>query len=120
MTQPDKKYEQPDWVIALKETGAEVFDMTGLPTPANEDWKYSSLRPYERVGFAHTDAAPQVSVADLPAKKLTKRIVFINGIYNPEHSDDISGLKTISLAEYISNNGTDTVSYTHLTLPTKA
>ncbi|TVQ84677.1 MAG: Fe-S cluster assembly protein SufD [Micavibrio sp.] len=42
----------PDWVTALRETAAESFAVTGLPTPAWEDWKYTALRALDNMDFA--------------------------------------------------------------------
>ena len=90
-----------DWLVALKETGKEVFETTGLPTPAVEDWKYSSLRPYDRMGFEVTYVQPQVDGSDLPERLLPQRLVFVNGMFHVDLSDDIEGLKTVNLAKYL-------------------
>ena len=90
-----------DWLNALRETGKEVFDKTGLPTPAVEDWKYSSLRPYEKQGFQITLIQPKLGQAELPERLLPQRIVFVNGRYSERHSDDIEGLDAMSIAEYL-------------------
>ena len=53
----------------------------GLPGPRTESWKYTSLRAFERRGFAPVEAAPAIDalqLADIP----TPRIVFVNGRYD--------------------------------------
>ena len=97
----DGASDQP-WVQALRETGAEVFNETGLPTPAWEDWKYTSLRAFADQGFRHLSSASSiVDVADLPQKFVSKslRIVFVNGRFQQALSDDIDGIEFYSLAK---------------------
>ncbi len=100
---PETRHENPDWLDALRETGAEVFAATGLPTPANEDWKYSSLRKYEKEGFQISDIIGEIDTNDLPKKLLDKRIVFVNGFFQPRLSDQVEGLKAVSLLDWLSN-----------------
>lgn len=102
--QPETKHENPDWLDALIETGAEVFETVGLPTPANEDWKYSSLRKYEKEAFQSVDIIPEISPGDLPEKQLDTRIVFINGVYQPQLSDRIDGLEMVNLEAWLKSN----------------
>lgn len=42
----------PDWVQALRATASDSFEATGLPTPAWEDWKYTSLRALDQTVFS--------------------------------------------------------------------
>lgn len=102
--QPETKHENPDWLEALIETGAEVFETVGLPTPANEDWKYSSLRKYEKEGFQPVAIIPEIGLGDLPEKQLDTRIVFINGVYQPQLSDRIQGLEMVNLEAWLESN----------------
>lgn len=103
-----KEQNNPDWLDALRETGAEVFEKTGLPTPAWEDWKYSNLRHFEREGFVYTNQQPDVDAADLPERLFEgNRIVFINGLYAPKLSDPVEGLDMVSLADYVESGRAD-------------
>lgn len=54
--------DAPRWVTALRETAADSFARTGLPTPAWEDWKYTPLRALEGVNFTRSR-----NLATLPA-----------------------------------------------------
>lgn len=104
MQPEENRFENPDWLDALRETGAEVFDATGLPTPANEDWKYSSLRKYEREGFEPIEIVPEININDLPEKRLDQRLVFVNGIYYPSLSDKIAGIERVNLQSWLRDN----------------
>ncbi|WP_417472539.1 Fe-S cluster assembly protein SufD [Luteimonas mephitis] len=59
----------------------------GLPGPRSEAWKYTPLRALERRTFAPVDAAvatfDPALLADIPAP----RLVFVNGVHDPAHSD---------------------------------
>jgi len=70
----------PAWIKALRETGAESFAATGLPTPAWEGWQYTNLRPLTDGTFSYSSAAV-TAVENLPAPLLADsyRIVLVNG-----------------------------------------
>lgn len=46
--------DAPRWVTALRETAADSFAQTGLPTPAWEDWKYTALRALDGMTFSRS------------------------------------------------------------------
>lgn len=71
----------PAWINALRQTGADVFGTTGLPTPAWEGWQYTNLRPMTANAFHFDAPAGDVTAADLPAPLLedSHRIVLVNG-----------------------------------------
>src|SRR5690606_39747834 len=46
--------DAPRWVSALRETAADSFAQSGLPTPAWEDWKYTSLRALDGMNFTRS------------------------------------------------------------------
>lgn len=71
----------PAWINALRQTGADVFGTTGLPTPAWEGWQYTNLRPMAADAFHFDAPAGDVTAADLPAPLLagSHRIVLVNG-----------------------------------------
>lgn len=54
--------DAPRWVSALRETAADSFAQAGLPTPAWEDWKYTSLRALDGMTFTRSR-----NLATLPA-----------------------------------------------------
>lgn len=77
----------PAWIKALRETAAESFTATALPTPAWEGWQYTNLRPVLEGDFTYnTDT---VSAKNLPAPLLADsyRIVLVNGQLQTALSD---------------------------------
>ncbi|WP_035691624.1 Fe-S cluster assembly protein SufD [Azospirillum halopraeferens] len=72
-------------VRELRRDGRERFAALGVPTVRQEAWKYTSLRPLEKVAFepataaaaagTHIDVLPTVR----PAGQTGPRLVFVNG-----------------------------------------
>ena len=79
------------WLSELRETALERFSAGGLPTPRQESWKYTNLRPLEKVGFG-ADGAPRACISIdrapslLPAASDSHRLVFVDG----HHRADLS------------------------------
>lgn len=76
---------------ALREAGISAFGSHGLPTPRSESWKYTNLRPLEKIAFqaagrnaVSVDRLPSL----LPAGAAEHRLVFVNGSYR----NDLSSL----------------------------
>ena len=65
--------------------GAVLRD--GLPGPRSEAWKYTPLRALERRSFARADATVASFDAALVAAIPAPRLVFVNGVHDPAHSD---------------------------------
>jgi Fe-S cluster assembly protein SufD len=79
------------WLSRLRESALESFSASGLPTQRREAWKYTSLRPLEKVGFG-TTGAPRACISIdrapslLPAASDHHRLVFVDG----HHRADLS------------------------------
>ncbi len=98
------------WLAALREAGAERFAALGLPTRRIESWKYTNLRPLEKITFAppngeavSVDRLPSL----LPAGAGEHRLVFVNGRFRA----DLSALGNLpaqvrlgSLAEHLEHH----------------
>ena len=76
------------WLSGLRSQGLEQALSLGLPTPRVEDWKYTNLRPLEKLGFVpaaedsgevQVDRIPSL----LPSGETTHRLVFVNGRLRP-------------------------------------
>ncbi len=84
------------WLSQLRETALQRFSVSGLPTPRSESWKYTSLRPIEKVGFG-ASGAPRACISIdrapslLPAAADSHRLVFVDGHYRA----DLSTLSTL-------------------------
>jgi len=71
------------WLRELREDGIARFAALGLPGPSVEAWKYTRLRPLERIAFTPAGAAAQVDLEKLPAllphTGVGHRVIFVNG-----------------------------------------
>ena len=78
------------WLTELRESGINQFRRQGLPTPRTEAWKYTNLRPLQKVAFA---AAPDAAAARpagldkapslLPSGEHVRRLVLTEGRFDP-------------------------------------
>ena len=79
------------WVERVRREALERFCDQGFPTPRDEDWKYTNVRPIERRAFSldpkggagEAGAAPGRRVAEL---ETATRLVFVNGRLAGAHS----------------------------------
>jgi len=79
------------WLSRLRETAFADYAAKGLPTPRAESWKYTSLRPLEKVAFGATGAPRACISIDrapslLPAATDSHRLVFVDGHYRADLS----------------------------------
>lgn len=80
--------DQPGWLGELRAAGYQRFATLGLPTQKQEAWKYTSLRPLERMAGVAQLALPIPDPGALPPPLLTEdmpswRLVFVNGQVQP-------------------------------------
>ena len=93
------------WLAELRRAGLARFAEQGLPGPREESWKYTNLRPLQRIDFA-PEAEASVNVDRLPSLlpvgSAGHRLVFVNGCFRPDLSDTTDlpeGVQVGSLAE---------------------
>lgn len=82
---------EPSWVERLREGAFGRFEELGFPTTDEEDWKYTNVAPLARKAFrpAALEQVKLESAAVEPfvsAEARRSRLVFVNGVYSPEHS----------------------------------
>ena len=72
------------WLMQLRQEGLARFNDLGMPTPRNESWKFTNLRPLHKVAFEpapvsaspiNIDRAPSL----LPDDMVYHRLVFAEG-----------------------------------------
>jgi Fe-S cluster assembly protein SufD len=80
------------WVRRVRDSGLARFREVGFPTPRDEDWKYTSVRPIAKQPFApalngHNGIDPS-QLEILKKNSLDSyRCVFVNGHFAPSLSD---------------------------------
>ena len=86
----------PQWLTDIRQQSKNWLSRLSVPTRKDEDWRFidlSSLTATEFVTVQNITAQHIIGVlgeAPLPATK-NSRLVYVNGIYNPQLSD-VSGL----------------------------
>lgn len=77
------------WLQDFRSQGLERFSKLGLPSRKDEAWKYTNLRPLEKVAFTPA-VDEEISVERLPsllpAGASEDRLVFLNGRLRPDLS----------------------------------
>lgn len=77
------------WLRELRAAGLDRFAKLGLPTPRQEAWKFTSLRPLEKVGFAPAAESAPVSIDRIPSVLPggpAHRMVFVDGRFRADLS----------------------------------
>ncbi|HWS86982.1 MAG TPA: Fe-S cluster assembly protein SufD [Pyrinomonadaceae bacterium] len=81
---------EPGWVARLREGAFERFEETGFPTTDEEEWKYTNVAPIARKSFSTATAKVELESGAVEtfvsAEAGRSRLVFVNGVYSPEHS----------------------------------
>ncbi len=98
------------WLCALREGAIAAFAADGLPAPRTESWKYTNLRPLEKLDFALL-ANENISIDKLPTLLPHgaggHRLVFVNGTFRAELSvlEELpDGVSVGSMADMLSHN----------------
>ena len=106
------------WVERVRREALDRFCERGFPTPRDEDWKYTSVRPIERRAFRLPPssgeggelerAGPIAAGPRLAGLERTATLVFLNGRLAPAHSvqagDLPEGARIDSLARVLESN----------------
>jgi len=99
-----------DWLSSSREQALARLGESGFPTPHDEDWKYTNIRPIEKRQFRFAEDARHKVDAETLNRYLCKDmachlLVFVDGHFSPELSGNLSnatqlpeGLKIKDLA----------------------
>ncbi|MEO8513999.1 MAG: Fe-S cluster assembly protein SufD [Ignavibacteria bacterium] len=94
----------------LRKNAIARFDEMGFPTVKHEDWKYTNVKAILEYDFTHGNniSLTKKEVEQFLIKGLAENlIVFVNGIYSPEHSyiqKQDEGIIIESLNDVLKNN----------------
>jgi Fe-S cluster assembly protein SufD len=92
--------EGPAWLRALRARALEIVEANGIPTPKNEEWKYTPLRDIADRAWEAPEPGPAVFDFELPfVVEKSLRIVLVNGRLDRNLSDfrSVPGLTITSL-----------------------
>jgi Fe-S cluster assembly protein SufD len=88
----------------LNELRAHAVDRVGaltVPTTRDEDWRFTDISPLTKLSFQPAQGAAQLAPAALEQWALPEaaaRLVFVDGVYAPQHSYNRAGLTVENLA----------------------
>ncbi|MCG8671137.1 MAG: Fe-S cluster assembly protein SufD [Pseudomonadales bacterium] len=93
-----------DWLSNARQQGNALLEKAAWPTRKTEAWKYTSLYPLTEKNYLQgsadnsltADDISEFQIADLDAYKL----VFINGQFNAELSDDLAGIEEFTAVNF--------------------
>jgi Fe-S cluster assembly protein SufD len=95
----------PQWLTPMRRTAMASFSALGFPTPALEDWHYTSLSSIAEVPFTVGGGASATTVADLTPFMINAdwpTLVLLNGTFSPSLSSMDSlpaGVTVLPLAQ---------------------
>ncbi|MDX2145159.1 MAG: Fe-S cluster assembly protein SufD [Rhodospirillaceae bacterium] len=99
------------WVDGLRQSARAVLNMTGLPGPKTEAWKFTPLGDLAKIPFIPAALADDVDVRSVPIGVPVipgaKRIVLVNGVLRPDLSDpldDRAGLRIQSFRQALAGD----------------
>jgi Fe-S cluster assembly protein SufD len=79
-------HSEAGWLTDTRSAAMTVFNTLGFPTPALEDWHYTSLASVATVPFTVGGSSSQTTVADLTPHMINAdwpTVVLLNGVYSP-------------------------------------
>ena len=74
----------------LRQSAFRAFDRMGIPSVKHEEWKYTRISSLfnKELEFAltHEISKADIEKVKMPGHEAANELVFVNGIYSPEHS----------------------------------
>src|SRR3990172_5113466 len=89
------------WLNQLRANAVDRVGALTVPTTRDEDWRFTDISPLTKLSFQPAQGLAQLAPATLEQWALPEaaaRLVFIDGIYAPQHSFNRAGLTLENLA----------------------
>lgn len=83
-----EQQQSPQWLTDLRRDAASEWLTRSFPNRKSEAWKYTPLLPLQKTAFSGWSAGRAVGDIDFIDMAAT-RLVFIDGVFSPEHSDPL-------------------------------
>jgi Fe-S cluster assembly protein SufD len=91
--QPRLRFSSLAWVNALRAQAIGRLDVLRLPTPRDEEWRFTDLSSLTRLSFQPVHNATDLRAADIEQfylEEATNRLVFVDGVYAPQLSSALT------------------------------
>jgi Fe-S cluster assembly protein SufD len=89
------------WLNELRANAVDRVGALTVPTTRDEDWRFTDISPLTKLSFQRAQGVPQLAPATLEQWAIAEaaaRLVFVDGIYAPQHSFNHAGLTVENLA----------------------
>jgi Fe-S cluster assembly protein SufD len=89
------------WLNALRANAVDRVGALTVPTTRDEDWRFTDISPLTKLSFQPAQGAARLAPADVERWSIAEaaaRLVFVDGIYAPEHSFNRAGFTVENLA----------------------
>ncbi len=96
------------WLNELRANAVDRVGALAVPTTRDEDWRFTDISPLTKLTFQPARELPRLSPATLEQWAIPEaaaRLVFIDGIYAPEHSSNRAGFTLVNLAAGVNRGG---------------
>lgn len=91
----------PHWLCDLRRRGLAAHREHGIPTPKNEEWKYTPLREVASLDLRPAEPGPAVFDRELPWSDDCIRVLLVNGQLDRNQTDGpgTGGLRVLSICD---------------------
>jgi Fe-S cluster assembly protein SufD len=89
------------WLNQLRANAVDRVGALTVPTTRDEDWRFTDISPLTKLSFQPAQGVPPLAPATVEQwaiPEATARLVFVDGIYAPQHSFNHAGLTAENLA----------------------
>jgi len=95
------------WLNQLRANAVDRVGALTVPTTRDEDWRFTDISPLTKLSFQPAQGVPPLAAATIERWAIPEaaaRLVFVDGIYAPEHSFNRAGLTVENLASGMSRH----------------
>ncbi len=89
------------WLNQLRANAVDRVGALTVPTTRDEDWRFTDISPLTKLSFQPAQGVPPLAAATIERWAIPEaaaRLVFVDGIYAPEHSFNRAGFTVENLA----------------------
>ncbi|WP_432745113.1 Fe-S cluster assembly protein SufD [Methylobacter sp. G7] len=109
--QPELAASQLAWLTALREEAVKCVSTLTLPTPRDEEWRFTDISLLSNMSFTSALSASCLEAADVAhfyIEEATTRLVFVDGFYAPQLSSTSkrSGVAVSNLSAAMATHAT--------------
>jgi len=96
------------WLNQLRANAVDRVGALTVPTTRDEDWRFTDISPLTKQSFQPAHDVPQLAPAAVDQWAIAEaaaRLVFVDGVYAPQHSFNHAGVTVENLASGVVRHG---------------